>query len=240
MGCDADEVLASRLQPAPVTLVATRSALHAVAEWVLAPAHQAATGHIGLRATAGGFGTPVLPDGRQLSVAGTDLLIARGDERAVTPLRTLAEAAVAAGVSAGSHPGVYEPATTWEPDRPLDIDAAAAGCLADWFALATSVLEELRGEATAPSEIQLWPEHFDLAFDAGDEAAGRRANFGGSPGDEVHPLPYLYVGPWSPFDHSDAFWNESFGASSGYDELVAADDQRAVALAFLRAGRDQI
>jgi hypothetical protein len=34
------------------------------------------------------------------------------------------------------------------------------------------------------------------------------------------------------------FWNESFGASLSYAELLAAADQRQVALAFLRHGRD--
>ena len=40
--------------------------------------------------------------------------------------------------------------------------------------------------------VQLWPEHFDLATTI-DEV-----NYGGSPGDDGHPLPYLYVGPWTP------------------------------------------
>jgi hypothetical protein len=206
---------------------------------VLAPARHAATGRIGLRATPGGFGTEALPDGSELSVAGTDLVVVGADGRAVTPLRTLGEAALAAGVPAGMHSGVYEPVTAWEPDRPLDIDPVAADSLAAWFTFATSVLQQVRRDMTAPSEIQLWPEHFDVAFDAGDEAAGRRANFGGSPGDELHPLPYLYVGPWSPFDTNDLFWNEGFGASLGYEQLVGSPDQRARALAFLREGRDR-
>jgi len=72
--------------------------------------------------------------------------------------------------------------------------------------------------------------------DLGDEAAGQRANYGGSPGDEGHPGPYLYVGPWA---HRDGpYWNESFGASLSYSDLLAADDQRQAALDFLRRGRD--
>ena len=29
------------------------------------------------------------------------------------------------------------------------------------------------------------------------EAAGQRANYGASPGDEDHAEPYVYVGPWT-------------------------------------------
>jgi hypothetical protein len=231
--------MTSLLGSAPPTYPTTRAALHAVAEWVLASARHAATGRIGLRSTPGGFGTGELPDGRELSVVGTDLVVV-AERTTVTPLRTLGEAALAAGVPGGTHSGAYTPTTAWEPDSPLDLDPSAADCLATWFAFATSVLEVLRGDAASPSAIQLWPEHFDLAFDAGDEAAGRRVNFGASAGDGLHPLPYLYVGPWSTFDRTDPFWNEAFGASLLYTDLVAADDQRATALAFLREGRDHI
>jgi hypothetical protein len=31
----------------------------------------------------------------------------------------------------------------------------------------------------------------------GEEAAGRRATYGGSPGDRNHDEPYLYVSPWA-------------------------------------------
>jgi hypothetical protein len=47
-----------RLVALPATFVATREALHAVAEHVLAPARHAANGKIGLRYTYDGFGTP--------------------------------------------------------------------------------------------------------------------------------------------------------------------------------------
>ncbi len=72
--------------------------------------------------------------------------------------------------------------------------------IGDWFGFAYSVLEELRARATrraAPSRVQLWPEHFDAALELGDEAAGARAAYGCSPGDEHHPEPYLYVAPWT-------------------------------------------
>ena len=61
------------------------------------------------------------------------------------------------------------------------------------------MLEQLRSDWSAddPSEANLWPEHFDLAIEAGSEKDGSRANYGFSPGDAEHEEPYLYVGPWS-------------------------------------------
>ena len=222
------------LTPAPPTFAATRDALHAVAEWVLASARFAAEGRIGLRATPDGFGTPPLPDGRQLRVAGTDLVVESDGALALTRLESLGDAASAGGVPPRTHPDVYEATTAWT-DEPLHIDRDAARCLADWFAFTASVLDEFRAECAEPSEIQLWPEHFDLAMDVAGRAS--RVNVGGSPGDEGHPLPYLYLGPWT-LDLDDPLWNEPFGASLGYEELVAAPDPRTTALAFLRTALD--
>jgi hypothetical protein len=142
------------------TFVATREALHRVAEQVVSPARAAATGHeIALMVTPGGFGTPPFPDGGGVRVAGTELVVRDG---AGTERRT-----------------------------PLDVDAAAAARLAEFFAFAQRVLGTLHAEAGDPSPIHLWPEHFDLAFFAGE------VNYGASPGDEHHDEPYLYVGPFT-------------------------------------------
>ena len=53
------------------------------------------------------------------------------------------------------------------PTRDLGVDDAAAVALGDWFWLATSVFDQFRDEwaSADPSPAQLWPEHFDLAFD---------------------------------------------------------------------------
>jgi len=60
--------------------------------------------------------------------------------------------------------------------------------LLGWFARGDRALRRF-----APSEEPiLWPEHFDLGI-AADEI-----NYGMSPGDVGHPLPYAYVGPWTP------------------------------------------
>src|SRR5581483_8822801 len=113
--------------------------------------------------------------------------------------------------------------------QPLDVDPAAARALGDWFGFCASLLEQVRGDG--PSRVQLWPEHFDMAVDLGPD--GQRANFGGSPGDDDHPEPYLYVGPFSEHD-DDPFWNEPFGASLTYQELLDG----AHPLAFFRTGRE--
>jgi hypothetical protein len=101
------------------------------------------------------------------------------------------------------------------------------------------VLEELRhgaGLALEPSRTQLWPEHFDVAVELGGEAAGQRAGYGVSPGDSNHPAPYLYVVPWGATPQGDRWQAISFsGAELSYDELLAAADQRSLALSFYRA-----
>ena len=114
--------------------------------------------------------------------------------------------------------------------------STAATFLSDWYGFASSVLEELRAEAPEsadPSRVQLWPEHFDLAVDLGAEGEARRATYGRSPGDALHPEPYAYVAPWeAPPD--GALWQATAfrGAELPYTELLAAEDQRDTALRF--------
>lgn len=227
-----------RLAPLPRAFVATRRSLHALAEHVVAPARYAVGGRIGLRFTRGGFGTPYYGTGRQVRVEAGRLVV---DGAAHTPA-TLGEAAALTGVPLGMPPEVYAPTTPATPGTHLPANPVAAEALGAWFGFGWSVLEQLRFEARAlaPGRVQLWPEHFDPAVDLGDEAAGRRATFGASPGDDAHPEPYLYVSPWN--RRSGAFWNDHVfgGASLTYATLLAAADQRATALAFLRRGLDEL
>jgi hypothetical protein len=222
-----------RLEQLPTRFAATRASLHALAEHVIVPVRHAATGRIGLRWTKGGFGTPFLAGNRQVRVEHGRLL---DGDRATTPT-SLGHAAAFLGVKAGLPAGTYQAATPCTPDAPLQVDAGAASALGDWFGFTVSLLEQIRSEALPAMEAsrpQLWPEHFDLAL----ELSGLRVNLGGSPGDAGHPAPYLYVGPWEP--RTGPFWNEPFGASLPYSVLLAAADQRATALEFLRAGRDAL
>ena len=235
----ADRWLAAwrRLEPLDDAFVGTRRALHAVAEHVLAPARHRANEKIGLRFTRHGFGTPFFGADQQVRVEAGELVVVQGTTGQRSPITTLADAARRAGLEQpGAPTDVFTPTTSVDPDETLAIDRPSAQALGDWFGFSASVLEQLRSESDDASLLQLWPEHFDLAVDLGDEAAGRRANFGASPGDEGHPEPYLYVGPW--VAQSGDFWNESWGAGLSYQRLLEADDQRAVALTFLRRGRD--
>ena len=78
-------------------LIATREALHAVAEVVLAGPQYRRTGTIRLRVTPGGFGTIKEPD---LRVDGADLVA--GANRYPLSRTTLRALATAAGVDAGA------------------------------------------------------------------------------------------------------------------------------------------
>jgi hypothetical protein len=227
------------------TFAATRQAWHTLAEHVLAPWRHRATGKIGLRYTRGGFGTPFVLDGGdhvQVRVDGADLVVDRGDDdpRRVR-LSDLRAALAAVGLDVGTRTGVYEPTTDGDPDGALVVDAAAAARLADWFGLAAAALEEVRAQAPDgdATRVQLWPEHFDLSVDLGEEADGWRGTFGASSGDAQHPLPYLYVTHWADEVRYDRFWNDRAfgGASLGYEELVAAGDAHAAAVAFFVRGR---
>jgi len=216
-----------RLEAPPASLPATRLALHRVAERVLTPARQRANGKIALRYVAGGFGTPFFGADEQVRVEGVELVVdSPGGERRA-PITSLAAAAGHVGVPLEGD------------DEPLEVDEAASRFLGDWYGFTASVLEQLRAEAgpeLEASRAQLWTEHFDLATELGAKDAGARAGYGGSPGDERHPEPYLYVVPWEASRASGEGWNAGgyAGAEVSLAELLDAPDQRAAALDFFR------
>jgi hypothetical protein len=72
--------------------------------------------------------------------------------------------------------------------------------------------------------VQIWPEHFDLGCEVGEEAAGGRANYGASPGDKDIAEPYLYVGPHDEARHTGEFARCAFGAAITYSELQRAPE----------------
>ncbi len=195
-----------RLAALPEGFAQTRLALHRLAEQTISPAREAANGKIGLRWTLGGFGTPFFGEDEQLRVEHGALVRQRGGRASL--------------------------------ERPLaGVDAAAASALGEYYGFATSVLEALRagsGAALEPSRVQLWPEHFDVSVELGVESEGRRAGYGASPGDDEHPEPYLYVVPWGEVPSGPRWHAHGFaGAELSYAELLAAADQRALALEFL-------
>jgi hypothetical protein len=222
------------LQPLPDSFASTRDALHRVAQELVAPARKPHN-EIALRQTPGGFGTPPFEfEGRrmQVRVDGAQLVLASDGEETRAGLTTLAGAGRLLG------PDLLPDGVPQDSEQ-LAVDPLAAERLADFYALAAEVLERLRSglpaEADA-SDLNLWPEHFDIAFEAGSEAAGRRANYGASPGDEQHPEPYLYVGPWAAAVEGELWRATGFtGAELAYGQLLAADDQRAAATEFFES-----
>jgi hypothetical protein len=222
-------VMANSWADLPPDYADTRDKLHLVAARVLGAARYLATGRFGLRVVEGGFGTPEF-DGR--SVAVVEGQLADGDRR--QRLTTLGDACEFAGVdlSAPLHAALELAAGA---DTDVAVDPAAARIMADWYALSQGALEALAaacGPADDVTEIQLWPEHFDVALSAGSEAS--RANYGGSPGDAAIGEPYLYVGPFEP--RSGEFWNASFGAVLTYSDVRAGADP----LAFFLDGRARL
>ncbi|HSL27341.1 MAG TPA: hypothetical protein VLA54_13775, partial [Acidimicrobiia bacterium] len=140
-------------------------------------------------------------------------------------------------------PTWHDPPAPIDPDRPLQVTAGAVAAIADVVGFAFSILEQIRTEAKtdeAASRVQLWPEHFDVAVEIGQEEGGRRAAFGVSPGYAAHPEPFVYVSPWAKDRLTDPYWNADFfgGSIMVFTDLLSAADQRGAALGFLRAGLD--
>lgn len=182
------------MEPLPAAFAATRRSLHRVAEHVMAAASYAAIGKIGLRPHPGGFRTQEFGGGA---------LVVEGATLDGTPLH----GATLEGL--GGRAGAELPYAAETPfnDEPLDVDDAAARALGNWFQFVAAAL---------PAPGQLWPEHFDLAVDVD------RVNFGGSPGDDTHPEPYLYVGPWDGADGArfdPATFDDPWGYTLHYRDI---------------------
>lgn len=233
-----------RLVGLPDRFAAERRALHQLAFFVLAPRRFDETGKLGLRYTHRGFGTPFFGDDEQLRVEEDRLIRQLKDDVQTLPITTLRAATEFTGTAyrAVWFDAFHEPPDPFDPDTDLAIDAAVTDAIGEWFGFGASVLEQARRtpRALEVSRVQLWPEHFDLAFEMG--AGDRRASYGASPGDDHHPEPYLYVSAWGTIDRSDPYWNDTAfnGASISYRELLSADDQRATALEFLHAGHERL
>jgi hypothetical protein len=231
-----------KLTPLPDDFSTTRDALHQVAFFAVAPARYRAEGRMGLRPAPGGFGTPEF-DGSIARVEGDMLVFEKQGVIATQSVSTVREAARFFGheYEVDWFPDFHDPLDPVDPDRRLHVDDVVARALGQWFHFGFSVLAELRhlgGPDSRPSEVQLWPEHFDPATELGDEAAGSRASYGASPGDSDHAEPYVYVAPWGEIDRNRRYWDDdSFGgASLAYSALLASDDPMERALDFLYEG----
>lgn len=228
----------------PETFAETRLALHRLAVYVISPARRRVNGKIALRWTLGGFGTPFFGADEQVRVVGCQIVRQVGQTATAAPITNLNDAAafVLDGPPDLKWATKFNVPAAGDLDAQLAVDASASAWLADWYGFATSVLEELRSEAETidTSRVQLWAEHFDVAFECMSEADGRRAGFGVSPGDATVPEPYLYVLPWT-FDRvpESSLWNADVfhGAMLPFSALTGSHDQRGAALDFFRERR---
>jgi hypothetical protein len=211
------------------TLLSTRLGLHALAAGVISPLRVQATGNeIALQVRPGGFGTPDLPGGGWAGVSGTEIVVVGpdGDDRR-TAVTTLRAAAAFVGLDGADA----------LPGDPLEVHAGAATVVAGTLALGDEALRALVDGASPvdePSEIHLWPEHFDIAAELG--AGDVRATYGVSPGDERHVEPYAYVAPWSA-PPEGGFWNAT--GFTGAERPAAADDPEEIT-AFWRAAHERL
>jgi hypothetical protein len=227
------------LKPLPDAYGRTSADLHRLAVYVVSPAQRLVNGEIILQSTHGGFST--FEYAGHVTRVVDDRLVVDG---AAHPITTLREAADALGIEPDlGQEEQFDVPPHGDIDEQLAIDLPAAAVLADWFEFATEALEHLRADAKPEDDVtivRIWPEHFDAAIDMGDNGAGRRATYGGSPGDRHHSEPYLYASPWAG-RIDDFFADPTFkGASLTYTELLAAPEPDEAAARFLTEARDRV
>ena len=231
--------MTTTLKPLPETYAQTMADLHRLAVYVVSPAQRLVNGEIIMQSTHGGFST--FEYAGHVTRVVDDRLVVDGAAYPITTLRAAAQ-------TLGIEPDVgqeeqFDVPPHGDLDERLAVDLTAAAVLADWFEFATEALEALRARAEPDDDVtivRIWPEHFDAAIDMGNGDAGRRATYGGSPGDRHHAEPYLYASPWA--GRIDPFFDDpSFkGAALTYAELLAAPDPVRAASEFLVEARNRV
>ena len=180
------------------------------------------TGTIRLIIRPDGIAGAVLP----VSIRATTLIWPGGSAALAGPVSRIAQQS---GLDVGPPPEtVYRPVEPLADDAVLDVGPDAAGSLyralyAGHLAVKSFVQQ---------SEPVLWPEHFDVG------AAADEVNYGVSAGDDFHPLPYAYVGPWN--SRSGAFWNAPFGAVRALDLTSDLDAITAAVSDFFGAAQQHL
>jgi hypothetical protein len=203
------------------TYVTTRRQLRAVAESFVAGPQYRSTGTIRLAVRPDGFTAVSIP----VAVNGTELVFGEGAAPLTGPVGALA---AATGLDVGPPEGVYELEDPLSMDAVLALDPDAAALVyrslyAGGFAL-TSTLPD--------SHPVLWPEHFDVGV------TDSEVNYGVSPGDDFHPQPYAYVGPWT--SRIGPFWNAPFGAFMALEPSLDTDELAGAVGEFFERGRREL
>jgi hypothetical protein len=225
-----------RLERVPFGLAATRRSLRHLAARVISPVRERANGHVGLRWTRGGFGTPFFGADSQVRYQDGVLIVVSPEGERRAAVTTLAGAAELIGFE------LLEEDVELRAE-PLVIKPTASRFLSSFLGFATGVLEQVRAESPPhydATRVELWPEALDMQVELGLEEYGLRTVCGASPGDGEHPEPYLYVAPQS-LRPVGALWSRNFvGARLTYAELLAAADQRGCALDFFHTRVDAL
>ena len=208
---------------APESIVATRRQLHGIAESFIAGPQYRAAGTIRLAVRPDGFTGTAVP----IAVCGTRLEWTDGDVALAGPVR---EIVAASGVDFGAPPSdMYHPVAPLGIDAVLDLDADAAQALSRSLYAGGAAVKA----AFPEGHPVLWPEHFDVAV------TDDQVNYGVSAGDDGHPLPYAYVGPWdfAANPRTGPFWNAPFGALYPLDLSADGDPLTADIAEFFRRGQ---
>jgi hypothetical protein len=208
---------------APESIVATRRQLHGIAESFVAGPQYRSAGTIRLAVRPDGFtGTAVA-----VAVHGTRLEWQDGDVALAGRVSAIVQAS---GLDFGPPPDdVYHSVAPLALDTVLDLDADAAEAVSRSLYAGGAALKAVLPEG----HPVLWSEHFDVAV------TDNEVNYGVSAGDDGHPLPYAYVGPWdfAANARTDPFWNAPFGALSPLDLSADLDRLTADIAEFFRGGQ---
>ena len=197
----------------------TRRQLRGVAESLIAGPQHRASGTIRLAVRPGGFAGVALP----LEVRGTDFVSPNGSVPLVGPVN-----AIAADLDPGPPDGVYVIVDPLPADAVLNLDVAAA----EWIHRSHYAGGHAIKNVLPDQHPVLWPEHFDVA------ATEDEVNYGVSAGDDYHPTPYAYVGPWT--QRTGPFWNAPFGALYSLNPAHDADALTSHISDFFERGRREL
>jgi len=208
------------------SIVATRRQLHGIAESFIAGPQYRTTGTIRLAVRSDGFTGTAVP----IAVHGTRLEWTDGGVALAGPVSRIVQAA---GLDFGPPPeDIYHPVAPLALDSVLDLDAGAAEAVSRSLYSGGAAIKVVLPEG----HPVLWPEHFDVAV------TDNEVNYGVSAGDDGHPLPYAYVGPWDFAANAPTgpLWNAPFGALHPLDLSADLDGLTADIAEFFGRAKAQL